>query len=295
MSVPSYNAELVLDCRVDLGEGPIWDAKNQVLYWVNIMENEVHVYNPVDNSDRVINVGQHVGTVVARESGGLMLALHHGFASLDLDTEEVSVITDPEPDIPGNRFNDGKCDPRGRFWAGTMPIDEGGATGSLYVLDTDLGYRKMVEGVQISNGIVWSPDETQMYFIDTPLGTVDAFDFDADTGEIENRRPVITLPEGQGFPDGMTGDVEGMLWVAHWGGSRITRWNPNTGEHLATVHVPAAQVTACAFSGPNLDQLYITCARRGLSEEALAETPHAGSLFVAEVGVQGVEAFEFAG
>ncbi|MEM7132427.1 MAG: SMP-30/gluconolactonase/LRE family protein [Chloroflexota bacterium] len=290
----SKEAELILDTKVDLGEGPIWDVENQLLYWVNIMESEVLIYNPQTEQNRVIDVGQYVGTVVKGRSGLLYLALHHGFASLDLATEEVTLITDPEADLPTNRFNDGKCDPAGRFWAGTMSVAEAGKTGSLYILDTDGSCRKMVSDIAISNGIVWSLDAKTMYYIDTPTGTVDAFDYDLASGNIGNRRSVITIPEGQGFPDGMTGDAEGMLWVAHWGGHRITRWNPVNGELLDTVHVPAAQVTACAFGGPNLDELYITCARRGLDATALAGQPLAGGLFKVSPGVKGLPAFEYA-
>lgn len=291
----SKQAETIIDAKATLGEGPIWDAKKQLLYWVNIMESQVSIYDPSSQTNRTIDVGQYAGTVVARASGGLMLALHHGFASLDVETEEVTMIHEPEPDKPNNRFNDGKCDPAGRFWAGTMSMEERASVGTLYCMETDQTVRSMVENVTISNGLVWSQDNSTMYYIDTPLGTVDAFDYDLETGNIGNRRPVITIPDGQGFPDGMTMDAEGMLWVAHWDGARVTRWDPQSGTLLDTVHVPATQVTACAFGGPNLDQLYITSARRGLDEAALAEHPEAGNVFVTEVGVSGLEAFAFGG
>lgn len=290
----SMNAELVLDAQLDLGEGPIWDGQRQLLYWVNIMESQVLIFDPTTNQNRVIDVGQYVGTVVPSNSGALYLALHNGFAKLDIDTEAVTMLADPESDIPGNRFNDGKCDPAGRFWAGTMPVDESKPIGSLYVYENNGNVRRMVENVSISNGIVWSPDNTTMYYIDTPTGCVEAFDYDLATGDIANRRVAIQFPEGVGMPDGMTGDAEGMLWVAHWGGSRVTHWNPQTGELLNTVHVPAAQVTACAFGGPNLDEMYITCARRGLSPEEIARQPHAGSLFKVKPGVRGLPADRFA-
>ncbi len=286
-------AELVLDARVALGEGPIWEPQNQVLYWVSIMESKVFIYDPASASNRVIDVGQYVGTVVPSTSGALYLALHHGFAKLDLDTEELTMIADPEEDLPDNRFNDGKCDPAGRFWAGTMSVEASGSVGSLYMLDTDGSVRKMAEEISISNGLVWSLDNTTMYFIDTPTRRVDAFDYELATGNISNRRPAITFPANTeadqfGAPDGMTGDAEGMLWVAHWGGSRVTRWNPESGELLNTIQLPVSQVTACAFGGPNLDELYITCARTGLSDEELTTQPLAGSLFKAKPGVKGL-------
>lgn len=225
-----------------------------------------------------------------------MVALHHGFASLDLETEELTIIHDPEAHLPGTRFNDGKCDPAGRFWAGTMSLgsDPPGA-GSLYVMDTDLSVRRALEKVTISNGIVWSLDHSTMYYIDTPTREVSAFDYDIETGAISNRRAAVTIPEGYGSPDGMAIDVEGMLWVAVWGSSEVSRWDPTSGELLQTISVPATQVTACAFGGPDLDQLYITTARIRLDEQALADQPHAGGLFRARPGVRGVEAYEFAG
>ncbi|MBV7334684.1 SMP-30/gluconolactonase/LRE family protein [Chloroflexi bacterium TSY] len=292
-------AELVIDAKAILGEGPIWDARRQLLYWVNIFGDEVHLYDPTTGQDRAINIGQHVGTVVPRADRDgtheLMLALHHGFASLNVETEEVTMLHDPEPDTPDTRFNDGKCDPAGRFWAGTMSLGESDPVGSLYVMDTDLSVHQRLSGVTVSNGIVWSHDNRTMYFIDTPLGTVDAFDYDLETGNIENRRSIITIPHDDGYPDGMTIDAEGMLWVAYWGGYRVTRWDPSSGGLLQTVTAPAPNTSACAFGGPNLDQLYITTARTGVDDATLAQYPYTGGVFCAEVGVRGVEAFEFAG
>lgn len=299
-TIPSTDAELVLDVKADLGEGPIWHAQKQLLYWVNIFAGEVHIYDPATDTDRVVNAGQSVGTVVPRATrpgaeNQVMVALHHGFASLDLDTGTVNILHDPEAHVPSNRFNDGKCDPAGRFWAGTMSLEESGAVGSLYMMDTDHSVHKKLEGVTISNGIVWSHDHKTMYFIDTPTGTVDAFDYDLATGDIANRRSVITIPDEDGWPDGMTIDAEGMLWVAHWGGYRVTRWNPETGAALQTVRVPAPNTSACAFGGPNLDRLYITTARHNVDAATLDDYPLTGGLFVADVGLQGVEAFEFRG
>jgi sugar lactone lactonase YvrE len=287
-------AELILDARAKLGEGALWDARRQVLYWVDILKNALHVYDPLAQADRVIDVGQYAGTVVPRRAGGVMLALQHGFASLDLETEELDLIHDPEPHLPGNRFNDGKCDPAGRFWAGTMALDFTPNAGRLYCLDPDLSVRVVLGNVTISNGIVWRPDHTTMYYIDTPTRQVDAFDYDVETGQIENRRVVVRVPEEMGLPDGMAIDSEGMLWVAQWEGYGVSRWDPATGRLLQSVDVPVGQVTSCAFGGENLDQLYITTARVELSAEQLKAQPLAGGLFRADVGVTGLPAFEFA-
>jgi len=291
----SNTAELVYDAKAELGEGPIWHSPTQVLYWVNILQGQLHIFDPATGDDRKMVLGQPVGTVVPRKTGGVMVALQNGFASLDLGTAELTIIHDPEPHLPGNRFNDGKCDPAGRFWAGTMPFNEGGPLGSLYCMDIDHSVRRVLEGVAISNGLVWSHDRSTMHFIDSPTKVVAAFDYDESAGLISNRRVAINIPLGSGVPDGMAIDADGMVWVAHFGGSRVTRWNPTTGELLDTIGVPATQVTACAFGGPDLDQLYITTASFGLDADALTQQPDAGGLFVASPGVKGVEAFEFAG
>jgi sugar lactone lactonase YvrE len=288
-------AELILDARAELGEGALWDARRQVLYWVDILKNALHVYDPLAQTDRVIDVGQYVGTVVPRRAGGVMLALQHGFASLDLETEELHLIHDPEPHLPGNRFNDGKCDPAGRFWAGTMALDFTPKAGSLYCMEPDLSVRQVLRDVTISNGIVWSLDRATMYYIDTPTRQVDAFDYDVETGQIGNRRVVVRVPEAMGSPDGMAIDREGMLWVAQWEGYGVSRWDPATGRLLQRVDLPVGQVTSCAFGGENLNQLYITTGRVELSAEQLKAQPLAGGLFWAEVGVTGPPAFEFAG
>ena len=291
----SQSAELVLDAQAALGEGAIWDADRRFLYWVDILGCQVHIYDPVTRQDQVIDVGQYVGTIVPRRSGGVMLALHHGFASLDLETGQVEIVVEPKESLPGNRFNDGKCDPAGRFWAGTLALDGTPNVASLYRLDADMSVHKMLGEVTCSNGIVWTLDNRTMYYIDTGLRRVDAFDYDHETGSISGRRAAFEVPTEMGYPDGSTLDSEGMLWVALWQGGAVSRWNPVTGELLQVVKVPAPNVTSCAFSGPNLDQLYITTARNGLGENALAEHPLAGGLFCAEVGVAGLPAVGFAG
>ena len=288
------NVELVVDAKATLGEGAIWDARRQRLLWVNIVEGEVHAYNPADDTDQAVEVGQAVGTVVPRRGGGLMLALEHGFASFDLETHELTIINDPEQDLPDNRFNDGKCDPAGRFWAGTMSADRT-PVASLYRMDADHTVQRVLGGVTVSNGIAWSLDQSTMYYIDTPTRQVDAFDFDVESGQITNRRVVITVPEQAGKPDGMTIDAEGKLWIAMWDGSRITRWDPSTGRLEQTIPIPARKVTSCAFGGEHLDDLYVTTARNGMTETELRDQPHAGGVFRVRPGVRGVEAFEFAG
>lgn len=287
--------ELIVDAKADLAEGPCWDRERKVLYWVDIVGKKVHMYDPNQLQSRTIEVGQYVGAVVPRKSGGLMLAMHHGFYSLDLETEALVPIADPEREKENNRFNDGKCDASGRFWAGTMELDGKKGEGSLYCLDRNLDVRTVLQNVSISNGLGWSPDHKTMYYIDTPTRQVAAFDYDLDTGTISNKRTVVSIPEGDGDPDGMTVDEEGMIWVAHWGGSRVSRWNPSTGECLEEIPVPASQVTSCAFGGDHLDELYITTARLGLGQNDRLNEPHAGGLFRIKVNVRGLPSHPFAG
>lgn len=283
--------ELVLDAKARLGEGPIWHAQKGLLYWLDIEQGEVHVYNPATGNDRMVAVGQQVGTVVPRARGGVMLAVAKGFASLDLESGAVAMVANPEPGT-GNRFNDGKCDPAGRFWAGTIGKQ---GTANVYRLDADLTSRRMIEGITCSNGIAWSLDRRTMYYIDTPAQTVAAYDYDDATGAIANRRVAITVPKESGYPDGMTLDAEGMVWIGMWDGWSLTRWNPATGMLLETVKLPVARVTACAFGGPDLGTLYITSAWTALSDADRAKQPLAGGLFRYVPGVKGIPAPEFAG
>jgi len=260
------------------------------------MGQTVFIFDPKSGENRGINVGRDVGTVVPRKSGGLMLGVKGGFAGLDLETEAVEEIAMVETDLPNNRFNDGKCDPAGRFWAGSMAYDFAKGAGGLYCMDRDLSVRKVLSDISISNGLVWTEDQATFYYIDSLAFQIAAFDYDVATGEIANRRVVVKLPEAVGFLDGMSIDVNGNLWVAIYGAGQVRCWNPASGELLDTVEVPGAKLTtSCAFGGPNLDELYITSASEGLTEQEKEEQPLAGSLFRAELDVSGVPAFEFAG
>ena len=291
----SIQAELLIDAHASVGEGPIWDADANVLWWVDIMASKLYAYDPETGANREWDVGQHVGTVVQRASGGLMLALRDGFAAYDPGSGALEMLVDPEAHLSGNRFNDGKCDPAGRLWAGTMAYEDQSDQGSVYRLDTDHSVHRMIGDIGISNGIIWSLDASTMYYTDSLDFAIRAYDYDAETGGIGNERTIIDIPEEMGFADGFTIDEEGMLWVAHFRAGRVRRWNPDTAAVLAEVELPTSCVTACAFGGPNLDQLYITSASFRLSEAEKAQEPHAGALFVAETGVRGVAADKFGG
>lgn len=287
--------ELVLDAKATLGEGPCWDAEKQLLYWVDIKEKKVNIFNPASGENREIQLDQNIGTIVPRNAEEVAVALEDGLYLLNLETEKLTLIKELESDIPSNRFNDGKCDPAGRFWAGTMDKQGAGAEGALYCLDTDQQVEKKLDQLGISNGLAWSPDNRFMYFIDTPTKKISRFDFDLGTGAIENRTEVISFPEGDGAPDGMTIDGEGMLWIAHYGGGKVSRWNPHTGKKLSEIKVPAKNVTCCTFGGEDLKDLYITTARDGLNEEQQKEYPLSGGLFRVKTDVKGSPAYSYKG
>lgn len=271
-TIPGRQVDIALAAGAEVGEGPVWDQRAGVLYWVDIPRRALHRFDPVSGSDQVSDVGQMVGAVGLTGGGGVVLALQNGFGLYHIG--QVQMITQVEADRPGMRMNDGYVDPQGRFWAGTMSIAEKTREGSLYRLDPGGEVTRVLGGIGISNGIDWSPDTRTMYFADTMARTVDAFDFDGGTGRISNRRNVLTLPEGGGSPDGLVVDAEGCLWVALWGGSAVNRYTPD-GDLVLTVQLPVAQVTKPAFGGPERSDLYITSARRGRHGE-----PHAGDVFV---------------
>ncbi|WP_281242825.1 SMP-30/gluconolactonase/LRE family protein [Salisediminibacterium halotolerans] len=232
---------------------------------------------------------------VQRENGGLLLALERGFYFYDLDSNDLTPLGDPEAGIATNRFNDGKCDPAGRFWAGTMALDKAPGNANLYRLNRDHNIEHVLSGVTTSNGLAWDRERALMYYIDTKTKKVQAYDYDDGSGAIANPRTAVTIADGAGSPDGMTIDQEGMLWIALFRGWRVIRVNPATGERLAEIAVPASQVTSCTFGGSSLDELYITTARTGLSEEALKEQPHAGGIFRVQPGVSGMPSYTFYG
>jgi sugar lactone lactonase YvrE len=287
--------KLVVDVKATLGEGPCWDAVNKVFYWVDIEQMKLHIHDPKTQSNRFIQFSQKVGAAVPRASGGVILAMQNGFHSLDLETNALTAIFDPEAEVANNRFNDGKCDAAGRFWAGTMDMDDDPERGAFYYLDKDLTCHKAVDHITTSNGIAWSSDNQIMYYIDSPTCKVVAFDYDLTTGAVSNRRTVITIPENGGLPDGMTSDEEGMLWVAQWDGWQVSRWNPHTGELLEVIRVPVAKVTSCSFGGEDLDILYITTASINIGPEGDPEQPLAGSVFAIKTKVKGAPTFAFAG
>ncbi|MCY1723446.1 SMP-30/gluconolactonase/LRE family protein [Prolixibacteraceae bacterium Z1-6] len=290
----SNKVELVIDSKSELGEGAIWNYKTGELMWINIKGKILNFYNPLTANNKEMLTGQMIGTVVPSESGDVLVALQNGIYALNVKTGSKKLLIDPEADLPNNRFNDGKCDPAGRFWAGTMSTADEKNAGALYRFDPDTTIHTMIENVSISNGIVWSADKTKMYYIDTPTQKVMGYNYDNETGEISNPKTAVEVPSEMGFPDGMTIDEEGNIWVALWGGAAVACWNPESGELIRTIDVPAKNVTSCAFGDDDLGTLYITTAREATSDEDLVKYPNAGGVFKIRPGVKGVEAFFFA-
>jgi sugar lactone lactonase YvrE len=293
-AISNINVEVVVNHTCLLGEGPVWDIKNQRLLWIDILRGDIHSFYPASGNFKTFNTGKLVGAIALCAKGGLIAALDDGFALIDLEKKQINSLKDPEAHLTDNRFNDGKCDPAGRFWAGTMSLTEEPNKGSLYTLEENNSVTKKIEGVTVSNGMAWSEDHTKFYYIDSPTLEVVAYDYDKSNGNISNRKIIIKVEKEDGFPDGMTIDSEGMLWIAHWDGGHVLRWDPATGQKLARIPLPVAKVTSCTFGGEHLQDLYITTAAKDLNEEELKQQPLAGATFVArDCGYTGFPPFEF--
>lgn len=295
MSSKALTAQPILDAQAQLGEGAFWNHQTQELWWIDIEGMRLHIFDPQTKANKTIQLDQRIGTVVPNNEGHAIIALQDGIYQLDLKDQSQKLLAPIEADLKENRMNDGKCDPAGRLWAGTMNVKGEAKKGALYCIETDGAHRKMLDSISISNGIVWSADHQRMYYIDTPDRNVKGYDYDKATGNITNESIIIRIPKGMGYPDGMTIDAEGMLWIAMWDGNCVTRWNPKSGQLLQKIEVPAHNVSSCAFGGPNLDTLYITSARVDMKPEELEALPLAGGLFSVVPGVVGVKSSVFGG
>jgi len=275
-----------------LGEGPVWNVKDQAIYWVDIIGRKIQRYYPEDDKYEAFNVPLQVGMIAFRKQGEMVCATENGFYFWEIGAQEMEFITHPESGKEGARFNDGKVDRKGRLWAGTMTPQ--GATSALYRVNPDLKIVKMVRKVTISNGICWSPDNTTMYYVDSLRYVINAFDFDLETGEIGNRRPFVQLANSIGVPDGLTIDQEGHVWCAIYDGWKVMRFAPS-GEISAEINMPVSRPSSVAFGGKDLDELYITSIAEGLSKEEKEKQPMAGDLFMVKTQVKGLPEPFFAG
>ena len=282
-------ATLEYEIKAELGEGAFWNHKSEEFYWVDILGKQLHIYNPKTKENRSFPTPSRIGTVVPKNDSLAIIALDDGIYMMNTENGSVSLLSDIEKELTINRFNDGKCDPNGNLWVGSMHLKETDPMGSVYKIDNDGNTTKMIDSVTISNGIVWTKDHTTMYYIDTPTATIRAYDYDMETASIVNERVAVNVNPDDGFPDGMAIDSEDMLWVGLWNGNAVARYNPKNGNLISKIKVPAHNVTACAFGGDNLDVLYITTARVDMTDEEKEQYPLAGSIFVAHPGVTGVK------
>jgi len=278
----------------ELCEGPCWDVGTQTLVWVDILVGAVNVVDPVSGSRTRHLLGAPVGAVAPRATGGWVAAVERGFLLLDQTWQPEGKVTAAPGQRAGTRFNDGGCDPAGRFWAGTLSYDGTQEAAALYRLDPDGTVHEVLSGVTNSNGIAWSPDGSHLYYVDTGRGSVDRLDLDPDTGAVVGRAVVVSVSPSEGLPDGLTVDADGHLWLALWGGGCVRKYAPDGGLEQV-LELPVELVTSVAFGGPGLAELFITTACDGLTPAQVAAQPLAGSVFRWSPGVHGLAPAPFAG
>jgi len=280
-----------------LGEGTCWSEREQALYWVDILGHWLHRWRLADGEQSSWAFDETISAVAERANKpGLAVTLRRGLALFDPATGELQRLHEPEPERDSNRFNDGKCDAQGRFWAGSMDFACKAPTGALYCFDANgLGTCAFDAGFAVTNGPTWSRDQRTMFFNDTVHQQVHAFDFDLATGTLSGQRPWLRFAKGDGYPDGMTTDADGRLWIAHWGAACVTCHDPDSAEELLRVKLPTDHITNIVFGGPELRTLFITSARFELSDAQLQAQPLAGGLFAVETSATGRPANLFAG
>lgn len=280
-------AQVALDVANEVGEGPLWDPSRSVLWWVDALRGDVHCLDVAAGGHEVWQFPESVACLTVHENGLLGLGMRQGFAAFSPEGGNWRLVVPVDDGWAGCRLNDGKCDANGRWWAGTMRDPPVTGRGALFCLDGSGPVTRVLDGATITNGLGWNPDSTLMYYIDTALGRVDVFDFDLDTAAVHGRRPLADIPTSLGSPDGLAVDAEGCIWVAIWGSGEVRCFSPD-GRHMRTLVLPVTAVSSCAFGGPNLETLFVTTATYHEPVDRLAREPHAGALFAADVGVQGL-------
>ena len=282
-----YHPQPITSHRCQLGEGPVWDAATETLYYTDILSNRLHAIEIASGHQQVIQLNQNLGCFALRQGGGFVLGMSAGVYLRSADGQRMDKL--PQPDWNAMvRANDGKCDPAGRFFCGTSDEVEGVREGGLYVITPEGRSARLLSGLRCANGLAFTGDT--VYFIDSPRRQVERYTFDPEALTLTGGEPVIAIDPAHGLPDGMTMDQEGMLWVAHWGGGFAGRYDPATGALLARVEVPASQTTSCCFGGTDMRTLFITTASVGKEDE-----PHAGKVFAVRLPVAGVESWRFGG
>ncbi|MEZ5832251.1 MAG: SMP-30/gluconolactonase/LRE family protein [Dongiaceae bacterium] len=287
-------ARLLLDAKADLGEGPLWSSRDQAIYWTDIKARKLNRFRLSDGAVESWAMPDMIGWAVERRGHpGFVIGLAHAIAELTLDPFAITPRCEVEIDKPANRLNDAKVDPAGRIWFGSMHNPEQGNSGAFYRLDPDFSVHEVDRGYVVANGPTFSPDGAIVYHTDSSRREIYRFDLRPDGG-LSNKRVFVRFAEEEGYPDGMTTDREGCLWIAHWGGWRITRFRPD-GTRDRVISMPVSQVTSCTFGGDKLDRLFVTSARIGLKAAQLVKEPQAGGLFEIDPGATGLPTPQFAG
>lgn len=284
----------VLDIRASLGEGPLWSLVEQVLYWVDINAPSLNRFDPISGRNTAMPMPASIGCFALRRSGGFVVALRNGVWLADAHGNLQRKIADAPFDTSTHRFNDGRCDPQGRFWPGSMNEKRDGATAALLRLESDFSLTPVLREITISNGLAWSPDGRTMYHADTPLQTVHVYDFDPASGTPSRKRVLAHFSGESERPDGGAVDSEGSYWSAFYRGGRVVRISPE-GTLLADHAVPAMCPTMCAFGGRDLRTLYVTTARQQRPVDELARFPQSGGIFAMQIDVPGLPEPYFAG
>ena len=284
----------VLDIKASLGECAIWSVEDQALWWVDINAPALNRFEPAAGRNTAVPMPESVGCYAIREHGGFVVALRGGIWFADAHGRLERKLVDAPYDPTHHRFNDGRCDRQGRFFAGTMNENRDANTAALYRLDPDLSFREMFDDMMISNGLAWSPDGRTMYHADTPTQTVHAYDYDTRTGTPSGQRPFAHFSAEGDRPDGACIDSEGCYWSAFYRGGKVVRVSPE-GRMLGEFPLPAMCPTMCALGGPDLRTLFVTSARQQRTEEELQRLPLSGGIFAMRVDVPGVPEPHFAG
>jgi sugar lactone lactonase YvrE len=299
--VEKLTAELVYLTQVICGEGPVWDEVHHKLYWMDIVSGHIYIFNPENGTNTGYQIGRVMGGLTLCEKGGVLLAMEKGFVFFDPETGSMEIKNNPEVGLSEHFFSDGKCDPKGRFWAGTYHQSLTETTGSLYSLESDFTVKKRLEHLILSNGLTWSMDQKKFYFIDSIARCIYSFDYNTASGNISNKQILKKIQGDVGLPDGMTIDTEGFLWIAVYNAGKIIRINPQSGETVFEVLVPnAKQVTSCTFGGKEFDELYITTAKEmdgpyGIPKDELNSQQNAGGLFKVKLPFKGIPSVRFKG
>lgn len=282
-------SELLYQAEATTGEGSMWHPERRSLFWVDIEGCTLYEYLPETKNSNSWLFNGMVSTVVPESDSTVIVSLQNEIVRINVNSDVRETIAIVNDGCGQMRCNDGKCDPEGRFWVGTMAFKQTPGAATLYMLDKDGNAEPKIENVTISNGLVWSADKKYMYYIDTPTRQVKRYKYQPETGAITADGVAVDIPPGTGSPDGMCMDADGNLWIAHWGGKGVYCWNPITGKLIRKIDIPAPHVASCTFGGKNLDILFITTARAGLSAEQLKQFPLSGSVFFCKPGVKGTK------